>query len=269
MTLRTLDYETEGRSEGSVTVAPIDSSGQTVLVVDDEANIRELCSLYLEREGFGVITADDGESALSVALAESPDLIVLDLMLPKKSGYEVTRELRADGGAIRDVPILMLTARSEDVDRIVGLELGADDYLGKPFHPRELTARVKAILRRASSPGGRGHDAAARGQVEVGPLRIDWDRHEATISGRQLKLRNKEFELLRQLAEYCGIVLTREQLLEQVWGYEYFGETRTVDVHVNQLRRKLSPDGTDPGVAIETVRGVGYKLVETSPMRSE
>ncbi len=247
----------------------IDSSGRTVLVVDDEANIRELCSMYLEREGFGVITADDGESALAVAREHSPDLIVLDLMLPKKSGYEVTRELRADAGMIRDVPILMLTARSEDVDRIVGLELGADDYLGKPFHPRELTARVKAILRRAATSTGRVGDQSPRGRIEVGPLRLDWDRREATLAGASLRLRNKEFELLKQLAEYCGIVLTREQLLEQVWGYEYFGETRTVDVHVNQLRRKLSPDGADPGVAIETVRGVGYKLVETSPLRSD
>ena len=243
----------------------IDSTDRTVLVVDDEANIRELCSLYLEQEGFGVITADDGVSALAVARAESPDLIVLDLMLPKKSGYDVTRELRSDAGAIRDVPILMLTARSEDVDRIVGLELGADDYLGKPFHPRELTARVKAILRRAAAAPGRVNAGPGMpGQYEVGPLCVDWDRREATLSGRSLKLRNKEFELLKQLAEYRGIVLTREQLLEQVWGYEYFGETRTVDVHVNQLRRKLAPDGGDPGVAIETVRGVGYKLVETS-----
>jgi len=245
-----------------MSLSPVDSSGRTVLVVDDEANIRELCSLYLEREGFGVITAADGESALSVARERSPDLIVLDLMLPKKSGYEVTRELRADVGAISDVPILMLTARSEEVDRIVGLELGADDYLGKPFHPRELTARVKAILRRA--PAGRQSSGpGSRGSFEVGPLRLDWDRREATLAGTTLKLRNKEFELLKQLAEYSGIVLTREQLLEQVWGYEYFGETRTVDVHVNQLRRKLSPDGGDPGVSIETVRGVGYKLVAT------
>lgn len=242
---------------------PIDNSGKTVLVVDDEANIRELCALYLERDGFAVITANDGESALSAAREQSPDLIVLDLMLPGKSGFEVTRELRADAGDIRLVPILMLTARSEDVDRIVGLELGADDYLGKPFHPRELTARVKAILRRASASETYGVSRAARGRVDVGPLRIDWDRREATISGRTLSLRNKEFELLRQLAEYCGIVLTREQLLEQVWGYEYFGETRTVDVHVNQLRRKLAPNDDDPGVAIVTVRGVGYKLVET------
>ena len=187
-----------------------------VLVVDDEPNIRELCSLYLEREGFQVVTAEDGAEALSVARERSPDLIVLDLMLPKKSGYEVTRELRADPGTIADVPILMLTARSEEVDRIVGLELGADDYLGKPFHPRELTARVKAILRRASKSAGRAGDSlAARGQVDVGPLHMDWDRREATLHGAPLTLRNKEFELLRQLAEHCGIVLTREQLLEQ------------------------------------------------------
>ena len=166
----------------------IDSSDRTVLVVDDEANIRELCSLYLEQEGFGVITADDGVSALAVAREESPDLIVLDLMLPKKSGYEVTRELRADTGAIRDVPILMLTARSEDVDRIVGLELGADDYLGKPFHPRELTARVKAILRRAAAAKRRGEtDPASRGRIEVGPLIVDWDRREATLSGNPVE----------------------------------------------------------------------------------
>lgn len=246
-------------------MAPVDSSGQTVLVVDDEVNIRELCSLYLEREGFSVITANDGEAALLVTRELEPDLIVLDLMLPKMSGYEVTRELRADRGPIRDVPILMLTARSEDVDRIVGLELGADDYLGKPFHPRELTARIKAILRRAAKTTGRVNDnRAARSRITVGPLQVDWDRREAKLNGSMLKLRNKEFELLKQLAEYDGIVLTREQLLEQVWGYEYYGETRTVDVHVNQLRRKLSPDGEDPGVVIETVRGVGYKLVATN-----
>ena len=203
--------------------------------------------------------AADGEEALATARERMPDLIVLDLMLPKRSGYEVTRELRGDSGAIRDIPILMLTARSEEVDRIVGLELGADDYLGKPFHPRELTARVKAILRRASGGSGRSD----RGRVTVGALTLDWERHEVMLGGRSLQLRNKEFDLLRQLAEHAGIVLSREQLLEQVWGYQYFGETRTVDVHVNQLRRKLSPDGVDPGVAIETVRGLGYKLVAT------
>lgn len=225
---------------------------ETILIADDEEPIRELLTLYLEREGFRVITAGDGEQALAAARAQSPDLIVLDLMMPKRSGYEVCRELRRDS----DIPILMLTARGEDVDRIVGLELGADDYLGKPFHPRELTARVKAILRRAG-----GAPARERAAVVVGPLKIDWQRHEATLDGELLQLRNKEFDLLRRLAEHEGIVLSREQLLETVWGYDYFGETRTVDVHVNQLRRKLTSDA----IAIETVRGVGYKLVQTQP----
>ena len=225
---------------------------ETILIADDEEPIRELLTLYLEREGFRVITAGDGEQALAAARAQSPDLIVLDLMMPKRSGYEVCRELRRDS----DIPILMLTARGEDVDRIVGLELGADDYLGKPFHPRELTARVKAILRRAG-----GAPARERAGVVVGPLKIDWQRHEATLDGELLQLRNKEFDLLRRLAEHEGIVLSREQLLETVWGYDYFGETRTVDVHVNQLRRKLTSDA----IAIETVRGVGYKLVQTQP----
>lgn len=225
---------------------------ETILIADDEEPIRELLTLYLEREGFRVITAGDGEQALAAARAQSPDLIVLDLMMPKRSGYEVCRELRRDS----DIPILMLTARGEDVDRIVGLELGADDYLGKPFHPRELTARVKAILRRAG-----GAPARERSGVVVGPLKIDWQRHEATLDDQPLQLRNKEFDLLRRLAEHEGIVLSREQLLETVWGYDYFGETRTVDVHVNQLRRKLTSDA----IAIETVRGVGYKLVQTRP----
>ena len=223
---------------------------ETILVADDEANIRELVTLYLEKEGFSVITASDGRAAVNSAREFQPDLIVLDLMMPELSGYEVCRELRRDS----DVPILMLTARGDDVDRIVGLELGADDYLGKPFHPRELTARVKAILRRSGAAAPRD-----TGSVVVGPLSIDWRRHVVTLDGGELRLRNKEFDLLRQLAEHEGIVLSREQLLETVWGYDYYGETRTVDVHVNQLRRKLTTDA----IAIETVRGVGYKLVQT------
>ena len=223
---------------------------ETILVADDEANIRELVTLYLEKEGFSVITASDGRAAVNSAREFHPDLIVLDLMMPELSGYEVCRELRRDS----DVPILMLTARGDDVDRIVGLELGADDYLGKPFHPRELTARVKAILRRSGTAAQRD-----TGSVVVGPLSIDWRRHVVTLDGAELRLRNKEFDLLRQLAEHEGIVLSREQLLETVWGYDYYGETRTVDVHVNQLRRKLTTDA----IAIETVRGVGYKLVQT------
>ena len=223
---------------------------QTILVADDEASIRELCAMYLEQEGFAVVQAEDGEAALEAARGRGPDLIVLDLMMPKRSGYEVCRELRRES----NVPILMLTARSEEVDRIVGLEMGADDYLGKPFHPRELTARVKAILRRTA-----GQPAAERGSLRVGALTIDWQSHEVDIGGEAIELRNKEFDLLKRLAESAGHVLTRERLLEEVWGYEFFGGTRTVDVHVNQLRRKLG----ERGVAIETVRGVGYKLVES------
>lgn len=223
---------------------------KTVLVVDDEENIRELATLYLEKEGYWVQTASDGAEALEAVRAHEPDLIVLDVMMPELDGLEVCRTIRKGS----DVPILMLTARAEDVDKIVGLELGADDYLGKPFNPRELTARVKAILRRAEGGGG-----PARVRVSVGTLSIDWQRREAAIAGETLTLRTKEFDLLRALAEHEGVVLTREQLLERVWGYDYLGETRTVDVHVTQVRRKLG----ERGVAIQTVRGVGYKLVAT------
>ncbi len=224
---------------------------KTILVVDDEEHIRELATLYLEKEGYAVLTATDGVEALSVARAKRPDLVVLDVMMPNMDGLDTCRELRKES----DVPVIMLTARSEEVDRIVGLELGADDYMGKPFSPRELAARVKAILRRTEAGGARD-----RGAARVGPLTIDWQRREVTLDGKSITLRNKEFELLRALAEHEGMVLSREQLLEQVWGYDYFGETRTVDVHVNQVRRKLG----DSAVQIQTVRGVGYKLVDTS-----
>ena len=225
-----------------------ETSVKTILVADDEEHIRELATLYLEKEGYSVVTAEDGEQALEMTRRREPDLVVLDVMMPKQDGLEVCRELRKDS----DVPILMLTARSDEVDRIVGLELGADDYMGKPFNPRELAARVKAILRRSE-----GGNSQRRGAVSVGPLTVDWQRREVTLASAQLQLRTKEFDLLRALAEHEGMVLTREQLLEQVWGYDYFGETRTVDVHVNQVRRKIG----DRGVQIQTVRGVGYKLV--------
>ncbi len=198
-----------------------------------------------------MITAVDGEEGLEAARLKKPDLVVLDVMMPRMDGLDVCRALRRES----DVPVLMLTARSDDIDRIVGLELGADDYMGKPFNPRELTARVKAILRRAEG----GH-TRERGSVSVGGLTVDWQRREVVVDGESVTLRNKEFELLRALAEHEGIVLSREQLLEQVWGYDYFGETRTVDVHVNQVRRKLG----DSAVQIQTVRGVGYKLVDTA-----
>ena len=219
----------------------------TILVVDDEPNIVELAKLYLQQEGYRVEGVGNGNDALSKLSSVKPSLIVLDLMLPDIDGFEVCREIRKKS----DVPILMLTARKEDVDKIVGLELGADDYLTKPFNPRELVARVKAILRR-SKAGLRPGEA-----IEVGNLRIEPARREAAIDGQPLRLRTKEFDLLTTLARNQGIVLTREQLLETVWGTDYYGETRTVDIHINHLRDKIT--GSD--ASIETVRSIGYKMV--------
>jgi DNA-binding response OmpR family regulator len=220
---------------------------KTVLVVDDERNIVELVRLYLEKEGFNVVAAGDGEAALVQYERSDPDLVVLDLMLPRMDGFEVCRELRRRG----DVPILMLTARSEDIDAIVGLELGADDYVTKPFNPRALVARVKAILRRTNvaAKGGR--------PMQVGNLRIDPRRREASVGDRRLELRAREFDLLAALARDPGVVLSRDALLEDVWGTDFPGETRTVDVHVAEVRKKLGDDGPQ----VETVRGIGYRLV--------
>jgi len=220
---------------------------KTILVVDDERNIVDLVRLYLEKEGFGVVAAADGEEALLLHRRHEPDLVILDLMLPKLDGLEVCREIRRQG----DTPVLMLTARSDDIDAIVGLELGADDYVTKPFNPRALVARVKAILRRtdATNRGGR--------PIEVGSLRVDPRRREATVNDRRLELRAREFDLLVALARDPGVVLTRDALLEDVWGTDFPGETRTVDVHVAEVRKKLGDDGP----AIETLRGIGYRLV--------
>jgi DNA-binding response OmpR family regulator len=220
---------------------------KTILVVDDERHIVDLVRLYLEKEGFAVVAAHDGVDALDRHARHDPDLVILDVMLPKLDGFEVCREIRRRG----DTPVLMLTARDDDVDAIVGLELGADDYVTKPFNPRALVARVKAILRRT--------DGTARGgrPIEVGALRIDPRRREATVAGRDLALRPREFDLLAALARDPGVVLTRDALLEGVWGTDFPGETRTVDVHIGEVRRKLGPDGP----AIETLRGVGYRLV--------
>lgn len=217
-----------------------------ILVVDDESSIIELARLYLEREGYHVEGVTSGREALDRQNTAAPDLIVLDLMLPDVDGFEVCRRIRTKS----NVPILMLTARKEDVDKIVGLELGADDYLTKPFNPHELVARVKAILRRSQ-----GGDTTAEIIVMAG-VRIDLSRHEVTSNGRPVPLRTKEFALLSTLARNPGIVFSREKLLESVWGYDFYGETRTVDVHVNHLREKL--EGSD--VQIETVRGIGYKM---------
>ena len=220
---------------------------KTILVVDDEPNIVALVRLYLEKDGFKVIAATDGDEAIAMHRRHGPDLVVVDLMLPGRDGFDVCRAIRREA----DTPILMLTARSDDVDAIVGLELGADDYLTKPFNPRVLVARVRAVLRRteATAAGGR--------PTEVGDLRIDPRRREATIGDRRLDLRAREFDLLAALARDPGVVLSRDALLEDVWTTDFQGETRTVDVHVAELRKKLGEDGP----AIETVRGIGYRLV--------
>ncbi len=222
---------------------------QKILVVDDEDNIRDLAALYLQKEGFAVETASNGRDAIACFSQVQPALVILDVMMPGMDGFEVCRELRRE----HSVPILMLTARNEDVDKIVGLELGADDYMTKPFNPREMVARVKAILRRTES-GRRPQNATT-----VANLSVDKARREVKVDGRQLDLRTKEFDLLVAFVENAGIALTRDQLLETVWGYDYAGETRTVDVHVQHLRSKL----TDAKVQIETLRGVGYKLIES------
>jgi len=224
---------------------------ELILLVDDEPSIIKLARLYLEREGFRVEAVNDGEAALTAVARDQPALVVLDVMLPKLDGFEVCRRLRVSQP---DAAILMLTARDEDIDKILGLELGADDYLTKPFNPRELVARVKAILRR----GERKLSGDAK-PIQIGDLSIDPARREARISTSTLDLRTQEFDLLLTFAEHRGLVLSREQLLQKAWGFDFYGQTRTVDVHVAHLRKKL--EGSS--VKIETVTGVGYKLVVT------
>lgn len=219
----------------------------TILVADDEKNILQLVRLYLAQEGFAVETAANGQETLDKARQLKPALVVLDLMMPVLDGWEVCRQLRRESS----IPIIMLTARGDDVDRIVGLELGADDYLVKPFNPRELVARVKAVLRRTE--GG----ATPRKVVRIGNLSIDAERREVTVGDRPVELRPKEFELLRTLAGNPGAVFDRERLLKVAWGYDFYGDSRTVDVHVTWLREKLRHSTA----RIQTVWGVGYKLV--------
>lgn len=221
---------------------------ERILIVDDEQRIIDLAQMYIEQEGYQVDSATDGLQALEKILADEPALIVLDLMLPGIDGLEICRRVRNQS----DVPIIMLTARSDDIDKIVGLELGADDYLTKPFNPRELVARVKAILRRSASKP----NAEAK-TIEIANLKISPQHRSVTIDGETVDLRMKEFDLLVTLAENPNIVFSREKLLNVVWGYDFAGETRTVDVHVAHLRHKL--EGMTP--TIDTVWGVGYKLV--------
>ena len=225
----------------------------TILVVDDEKNIVQLARLYLNNEGFHVESAHDGKQALEKAKSVRPDLIVLDIMMPEMDGLTVCKELRKTS----NVPVIILTARGDDIDRIVGLEIGADDYMSKPFNPRELVARVKAVLRRSQG------EREVPEVIEVGGLRIDAASREVTLDGRQVTLRAKEFELLTAFAQHKGTVLDRERLLRMVWGTDYYGDSRTIDVHVAWLRDKLG----DSNVKIQTVWGVGYKLVVENDAR--
>jgi DNA-binding response OmpR family regulator len=222
-------------------------SQQTVLVVEDEASIASFVSLYLKNAGYGVRSATNGTEALREVSAGNLALVVLDLNLPDIDGIDVCRRIRQGS----DLPILMLTARDEDVDKIIGLEVGADDYMTKPFNPRELVARVKSILRRTTSESRLPESEVIR----HGNLSVDAGRREARVGDEEIQLAPKEFDLLWELLDHRGLVLTRDQLLERVWGYTFAGDTRTVDVHVRQLRRKLGDASP-----IVTVWGVGYKV---------
>jgi DNA-binding response OmpR family regulator len=222
-------------------------STQSVLVVEDEASIASFVSLYLKNAGYEVRTAANGAEALASVQKEQPSLIVLDLMLPDIDGIEICRRIRQKS----EIPILMLTARDEDVDKIIGLEVGADDYMTKPFNPRELVARVKSILRRSTSARREPESAT----IQHGDLNVDAGRREVKVGDDEIQLAPKEFDLLWELLDHRGLVLTRDQLLERVWGYTFAGDTRTVDVHVRQLRRKLGEASP-----IVTVWGVGYKV---------
>jgi DNA-binding response OmpR family regulator len=221
---------------------------RTILVVDDEPTLRETLAEALDVDGFRVITAADGREALAQFREHRPELVVLDLMLPELSGVEVCRILRRESG----VPILMLTAKSSEIDKVLGLELGADDYVTKPFSLRELTARIRALLRRTEQPL-----ADEPATVPLGELTVDLAGHRVLRDGVQLSLKPKVFELLAFLLRHPGQVFSREQLLENVWGYDYAGETRTVDVHIHWLRTAIEPNPSTPTL-IQTVRGVGY-----------
>ncbi len=222
---------------------------ELILLVDDEPSIIQLSRMYLEREGFRVEAAGDGEAALESTKRLNPDLIVLDVMLPKMDGLEVCRRLRSEDNP---AAIIMLSARDEDIDKILGLELGADDYLTKPFNPHELVARVKAILRRVERP------VMSPGKpIHAGDLVINTITREVALGDRKIELRTQEFDLLCVLAEQPGRVFTREQVLQKAWGFDFYGQTRTVDVHIAHLRKKLAGSS----INIETVTGVGYKLV--------
>lgn len=228
-----------------------------ILVVDDETNILELIKFNLEKDGHQVITTTSGDEGLRLAKLELPDLIILDVMLPEPDGLEVCRRLRSDQ-ATSIVPVLMVSARGDTLDRVVGLEMGADDYIPKPFSPRELSARVKAALRRAK------HDkptVIASREIKSGGITVDLEKFQVQVDGEMISFTPKEFKLLKILLSHPGKVFTREQLLDRVWGFDFNVDTRTVDVHVRYVRQKVEQDPANPKY-IKTVRGVGYKFSE-------
>ncbi|MBC1919252.1 response regulator transcription factor [Listeria booriae] len=229
-----------------------------ILVVDDESSIVTLLQFNIEKAGFDVVTAEDGRTGYELALTEKPDLIVLDLMLPEMDGIEVCKQLRQDKV---ETPILMLTAKDDELDKIIGLELGADDYLTKPFSPREVVARIKAILRRSAGKSAEVETEVAPKEkaLHVGDLKILTESYEVYLQDELLDLTPKEFELLLYLANHRGKVFSRDQLLDAVWNYDYIGETRIVDVHVSHLRDKIEADTKKPQY-IKTIRGFGYKM---------
>ncbi|MGI6327100.1 MAG: response regulator [Saccharofermentanales bacterium] len=230
-----------------------------VLIVDDDPNISELLRLYFDKDGFAVVSCLDGNQAYDAFLRSSPDVVILDLMLPGRDGYDIMREIRKTS----DVPILMLTARGDTLDKVVGLELGADDYIQKPFEPKELMARVKAVLRRyefRSDQRRQADDDRPFDAVDHPGLRVDKSRYSVLAHGKEIEMPPKELELLFFLATHPNRVFTREQLLENVWGYDFFGESRTVDVHIKRIREKLDDAGEHPDWQIKTVWGVGYKF---------
>ena len=227
------------------------SPSPLVLVVDDEATIREVVRRYLEADGLQVVEAGDGETALAMVADHRPDVVILDVMMPGTDGIEVLRRIRADG----DAYVIMLTARAEEVDRVIGLSVGADDYVTKPFSARELALRVKAMLRRPRTGVG------LRDEPVAGGLVVDTDRREVSVDGAATDVRGLEFDLLAALASAPGRVFSRRQLLERVWGYDYYGDERVVDVHIRSLRKALGDDADAPRF-VATVRGVGYKLLD-------
>ncbi|MDA8266141.1 MAG: response regulator transcription factor [Actinomycetota bacterium] len=225
---------------------PLSSGAGTVVVIEDDANIAELVDLYLRRDGFRVLVARDGEAGLELVRRERPRMVILDVGLPgERDGFEICRTLRAEGSW----PVLFLTARDDEIDRVLGLELGADDYVTKPFSPRELVARVRTVLRRTERP------PLGEATVSIGEITIDPSRREVSLGGVLVVLTPREFDLLAWMANHKGFVLSRQQLLDGVWGSSWYGDARTVDVHVAQLRRKLGPD-----LPLATIRGVGYRM---------